>query len=463
MRKLLVLGACLSAIGCSDSSATAEKESTLVVAALVPQTGPNANPYLISALELAFDEVNQALADSPASHGIRFELAQRDDESVNARVRPLATELLELNPVVMVTVTSGTSGIANGMNYDGSAAVPVVCGSCTNNQINSASANPSDAALKPGYQDLDNWLRRTTIVGNYHMPIMIKDMFSRGPNSDGDLDGNGVVKVGVISLGDRSAFNDISGAATPLHPKPEMLTFELTPIEDTLADPNTFDFASKLVLANDPNNLDTGKADGLPDYLVNWVFPAFAAGVAKAYKQGGYTTPMMNSSSFRRTSILQTLGANADGQQGVSNQCWTTDASGEHFRTAFTQKSGSEPAAYDSSVYDSMAVALLGALKAAIALDDPSEVTGNDVKEALDQINAPGGKVVRPGVAGFKSAIEALAAGKDINYEGASGPCDFDAVGDVKGNVAIYEVQNQKFVETAVYDCIADDSCPLKQ
>ncbi len=58
-----------------------------------------------------------------------------------------------------------------------------------------------------------------------------------------------------------------------------------------------------------------------------------------------------------------------------------------------------------------------------------------------------------------------VAAGIDIDYEGASGPVDFDD-GEVKANIALYEIQKVggelQFVETQVYDCISDPDCPLK-
>ena len=47
-----------------------------------------------------------------------------------------------------------------------------------------------------------------------------------------------------------------------------------------------------------------------------------------------------------------------------------------------------------------------------------------------DVANAPG-MVIRPGE--WAKAKEAIAAGEDINYEGASGAIEFDENGDVAG------------------------------
>jgi branched-chain amino acid transport system substrate-binding protein len=61
-----------------------------------------------------------------------------------------------------------------------------------------------------------------------------------------------------------------------------------------------------------------------------------------------------------------------------------------------------------------------------------------------DIANAPG-EVVLPGE--WKKAVELIAAGKDIDYQGASGPVEFDANGDVAGAVVEMGIKDGKFVE----------------
>ena len=43
--------------------------------------------------------------------------------------------------------------------------------------------------------------------------------------------------------------------------------------------------------------------------------------------------------------------------------------------------------------------------------------------------------------------MDLLAAGTDINYEGASGPVEFDAAGDVAGSVVEMSVKDGAFAE----------------
>jgi branched-chain amino acid transport system substrate-binding protein len=63
--------------------------------------------------------------------------------------------------------------------------------------------------------------------------------------------------------------------------------------------------------------------------------------------------------------------------------------------------------------------------------------------------NAPG-VIVGPGQ--WAKAVAAIKAGKDINYEGASGSHEFDAKGEVAGVFAEYQVEGNKLVDSAPLD-----------
>jgi neutral amino acid transport system substrate-binding protein len=47
-------------------------------------------------------------------------------------------------------------------------------------------------------------------------------------------------------------------------------------------------------------------------------------------------------------------------------------------------------------------------------------------------------------------ALSAVAAGGDINYQGASGDVDFDDYGDVVGDFLVWQVQGSSFVNHTV-------------
>ena len=53
-----------------------------------------------------------------------------------------------------------------------------------------------------------------------------------------------------------------------------------------------------------------------------------------------------------------------------------------------------------------------------------------------------------------------IAAGKPFDYQGASGPCDFDSRGDVVAQLARFQVRGGRFVDVERFDCLRDPSCP---
>ncbi|HET8727003.1 MAG TPA: ABC transporter substrate-binding protein [Alphaproteobacteria bacterium] len=77
-----------------------------------------------------------------------------------------------------------------------------------------------------------------------------------------------------------------------------------------------------------------------------------------------------------------------------------------------------------------------------------AEKTGgkkDGMAQALRDVATAPGDVILPGE--WKKAVDLIKAGKDINYEGASGPLEFDEHGDVPGVVTEMTVKDGHFVE----------------
>ncbi len=81
---------------------------------------------------------------------------------------------------------------------------------------------------------------------------------------------------------------------------------------------------------------------------------------------------------------------------------------------------GPDPDPYSCQVYDHLSLAALAIAKAGAA-------TGLAIHDDVRAVGAADGAKVTDPVAGLKL----LAAGKDVNYEGASGPCKFTPTGDI--------------------------------
>ena len=124
-------------------------------------------------------------------------------------------------------------------------------------------------------------------------------------------------------------------------------------------------------------------------------------------------------------SVIEQLGADAlRGKVTLSQPAPAEGESNTAFAEAFTA-AGNDPAApFVAHGYD---VAFLMAL----AVEKAGAADRGLISAALREVaNAPG-TVIRPGE--WAKAREAIAAGEDINYEGASGAIEFDENGDVAG------------------------------
>jgi branched-chain amino acid transport system substrate-binding protein len=83
----------------------------------------------------------------------------------------------------------------------------------------------------------------------------------------------------------------------------------------------------------------------------------------------------------------------------------------------------------------------------ALAAESAGSTDRKTIRDHLRKVaNAPG-EIVGPG--DWAKAVALLKAGKDINYEGASGSHEFDAKGEVSGVFAEYGVKGNKFVTGA--------------
>jgi branched-chain amino acid transport system substrate-binding protein len=97
--------------------------------------------------------------------------------------------------------------------------------------------------------------------------------------------------------------------------------------------------------------------------------------------------------------------------------------------------------AFTGTAYD--ATMLIG-----LAIEAAGSTDRAKISAALRKVASAPGEKIGPGE--FAKAKELLAAGKDIDYEGATGSHEFDENGDVKGLYARYEVKDDQLVDSGV-------------
>jgi branched-chain amino acid transport system substrate-binding protein len=108
--------------------------------------------------------------------------------------------------------------------------------------------------------------------------------------------------------------------------------------------------------------------------------------------------------------------------EGVMTGQPSADVDSSAYRLATARLGMKEIDGYEAQATDWASLAVLTIARA-------KEATGVAMRENVRKISQGGGMKVYSAVEGLK----ALAEGKEINYEGASGPCDFTDIGDILG------------------------------
>ncbi len=110
------------------------------------------------------------------------------------------------------------------------------------------------------------------------------------------------------------------------------------------------------------------------------------------------------------------------------------------FAALYEAEFGIEPQVFSPNAYD--AAVLFG-----LAMMAADECTGAGINAAFRDVAGPPGTVV----GSFQEGAEALLAGEEIDYNGASGVLEFDESGTPPGSFAIFQVLNGTFERVAFY------------
>ena len=146
--------------------------------------------------------------------------------------------------------------------------------------------------------------------------------------------------------------------------------------------------------------------------------------------ENGLFGKFLGADGMMDSSVIEQIGADAlRGNILLSQPASDTEgASWKAFAEAFTAAGHDPSAPFVAHGYD---VAFL----AALAIEKAGAADRGMIPAALREVaNAPG-TVIRPGE--WEKARKAIAAGEDVNYEGASGAIEFDDNGDVAGTYSL--------------------------
>ncbi len=468
MRKLVIPVLFSALVGCSSGEELGEK-SVLQLGGIVDRTGDIANPNWYSAIVMAQDQMNHAL-DRASYKDLAFDIALRDSKNTKSLAISLAQELVAGGAKALVLDSSpNTEGVAS-LSYDPDPAkrlgVPTVSMAASSPFLNNPDDQSADPLVRAARRDDEGWVFRTSMSALPQTRVIMNILKGKG------IADNEPLKISV--LGPKNAFgvgyvSALASAARDVRrrrasaPIVEGIFYAPSGPGGVPTDYNFADELSRLVdtttelTDEEGNKIDEVAHRGPPDAIVDASNSGHNINVTKNYTG---SIPLLHHDTFRRSQVIEGLGSAADGQEGTSPVLFEPGPSGDAFVQALESVGAFELGAFDAVAYDAAAVIMLASLVASAPLDDPTSVTPAQIRNALGKINEPSGDVVRPGVDGFAEAIALIIQGKPINYEGASGSCDFDADGDVLMKVAHWKIEQRTFRDLAIFDCV-QPTCPL--
>jgi ABC-type branched-subunit amino acid transport system substrate-binding protein len=185
----------------------------------------------------------------------------------------------------------------------------------------------------------------------------------------------------------------------------------------------------------DQANFDSEAQQLVSGSPVGWViidfpdtFQKFVPSLVRSGKWDAGKTLMTE--ALRNTTVLDAIGSPVIGLSGTAASAAGGPAGASFAAYWKSHVTGAKPyTGYEGTALDAANVAFLAALKACSA--SPTKIKANLVSVS----GPPGAKVT---YVQLGKAIRLLRAGKDVDYEGAFSPVDFDANGDIGS--AVFEI-----------------------
>ncbi|MCE8016912.1 ABC transporter substrate-binding protein [Halomonas sp. MCCC 1A17488] len=156
----------------------------------------------------------------------------------------------------------------------------------------------------------------------------------------------------------------------------------------------------------------------------------------QAYESGAFTQ-YAGADGMVGDSLVGAVGADAlEGM--IATRPGSPELPGTEIFNQAAQEAGFDPSAvFAAQAYDA-------AFLLALAIEQNGSAEREGLSEALRSVSSAPGETILPGE--WEKALELIAAGEEINYEGASGRHEFDDNGDVPGVVVEMAVEGGAFV-----------------
>ncbi len=383
-----------------------EEEGPLAIGQLSSLTGDLSDygPSHVTAAHMAVGDINQA----GGILGADVTIVVRDTGTSPVQGVDAARALVDIDNVAVIVgaLSSGvTIAVANSVTVPNSIL-----------QITAASTNPGVSVLED-----NDFLFRTTVGDKAQGAVLARLALELGYQTASALYVNNAYGQG---LADAFATNYEAAGGTVL---------ELVPHEMVVPT-----YASELSLATAGN----------PDVLLALSYPESAETYLREAIEGAYIDTFLFCDGTMSPDMNRAVGVeHLEGTYGTVAGANVTEVQldFEEMWVAAWGKASQLP--YRTTTYDAVVLMALAAEKAGTTTDSAA------IRDALRDVANPPGEVVGPGVDSISRALELIAAGEDINYEGAGGSQDFDENGDVFTTIAIWKIdENGEIVSTGRFE-----------
>ena len=361
-------------------------------------------PPLRNAVELASDHVNRA----GGVHGASMVIISRDTAVNPVQGVDAARALVDVENVVAIVgaLSSGvTVAVANAVTIPKETLM-----------LSGASTAPSITVLED-----NDFLFRTTPSDASQGVVLARLAQEQGYQTVGIMYINNAYGEGLANQFEES-FTALGGTVTAKVPHED--------VQPT--------YASELDKAT----------EGDPDALAVLSYTGQAAVYVREAMEGEYADEFLFADGTKGSEWIDGIDAweALEGSMGTVQGSPGSPAR-DAFEMAYEDTFGfpvSHP--FMAEHYDATVLIALAAAKAGSTTDSAA------IRDAIrDVANAPG-EVVGPGRDEIARALALIAAGQDINYNGAGGDIEFDEYGDVFGTIEIWTISDGEIKSTGRYE-----------
>ena len=357
----------------------------------------------LNAVNLAAKHIN----DAGGIHGAQIEVIEKDTGVNPVQGVDAARALVSIDGVVAIV-----GSLASGVTLAVAESVTIPQGVL---QVTGASTSPAITVLED-----NDFLFRTAVSDAAQGVVLARVAQEQGYSTVGIMYINNAYGDGLTAQFEET-FNSLGGTVTA-----KVAHEETQPT-----------FTSELEKAT----------EGDPDVLIAISYPGQAEIYLRESLEGGYADNFLFVDATKSPEMMEVVGwAALDGTLGTAQGAPDSPAL-QAFQSAYDATYGEEVQhPFTSETYDATVLIALAAAKAGTTTDSTA------IRDALRSVANPPGEVVGPGIAGIIKALELIAAGEDINYEGAAGTVDFDENGDVVGYIEVWQVKDGEIISTGRFE-----------